>query len=396
MHTAVHSSVVMKKTFGCLITVLIVYLLCPLSLPAETILSDSIADTTFTASGNPYIIEKTLIIPKDRNVVIGEGCRFFFKLYSGIIIEGSLKVTGTPAQPVMFSSINDSLFMQPPKQLPNPFDWNGIHIKSDAGLVELSNFILSYSVYGIKSQKATFTIVNGTFRKNGQAHCTVNDVPKPIADDIPFTYVTHGVIYDRNGASSGEVPLDTRRYSQGMKVDVPKNSGNLARPDQLFTCWNSSPDGTGNDYAAGSAFIMGEYDVHLYAKWMSAGKVDKTPKPQRPKLHGDGISGKKKLSFILGGAGIICGGVSVFSLTQWFDQKTDFDATTDLKKQEQLNDDAQISSAISIATGSLSVAAIAAGVVLYASRHSLNDKVAVLPVIFHRGAGATVTINLYQ
>jgi hypothetical protein len=54
--------------------------------------------------------------------------------------------------------------------------------------VKLSNFVLEYSVYGVKSQKEEFIISNGTFTRNGQFHVTVNDAIKNVVDDIPFNF----------------------------------------------------------------------------------------------------------------------------------------------------------------------------------------------------------------
>ncbi len=88
------------------------------------------------------------------------------------------------------------------------------------------------------------------------------------------SYKAYNVIYDANGADSGEVPVDDTDYVQGQTVVVLGNTGNLTIKTQdgislSFTGWNTADNGSGVDYdATGSDFfIMGKADVTLYAKW---------------------------------------------------------------------------------------------------------------------------------
>lgn len=158
------------------------------SLFAQTTLSGKIGNMTIDESGNPYIIAGNITIPSGKTLTIGEGVILLFKPYTGLIIEGGLAVAGSAEKPVIFTTVNNAKYNSESKQIPNPFDWNGIFITQKAGLVKLSNFILEYSVYGIKSQKEDFVISNGLFNHNGQLHLTVNDAIKYVVDDIPFNY----------------------------------------------------------------------------------------------------------------------------------------------------------------------------------------------------------------
>ena len=87
-------------------------------------------------------------------------------------------------------------------------------------------------------------------------------------------YKAYNVIYDANGADSGEVPVDETDYVPGRTVIVLGNTGNLTIKTQngislLFAGWNTADNGSGVDYdATGSdSFTMGTADVTLYAKW---------------------------------------------------------------------------------------------------------------------------------
>ena len=75
------------------------------------------------------------------------------------------------------------------------------------------------------------------------------------------------VIYDANGAESGNVPEDENKYEEGDTVTVASNSGNLEKEDATFTGWNTEEDGSGTSYGVEESFIIGDKNVTLYAQW---------------------------------------------------------------------------------------------------------------------------------
>jgi len=157
---------------------------------AATSLSGSIGGVTFSASGNPFIVKDNLTILKDKEVIIEKGCIFLFDSFSGLVIDGTLLVEGTNEDPVVFTSINDTIYNKKTNIIANPFDWNGILITQNAEKVKLSNFQLKYSVYGLKSQKETLQISHGSFAHNGQFHFTVKDEIVPVTESIPVNFGT--------------------------------------------------------------------------------------------------------------------------------------------------------------------------------------------------------------
>ncbi|UKS26305.1 S-layer homology domain-containing protein [Paenibacillus sp. HWE-109] len=75
------------------------------------------------------------------------------------------------------------------------------------------------------------------------------------------------VMYNGNGATSGNAPTDSGSYAQGATVSVYSNTGNLVKNGYAFAGWNTQADGNGTTYAAGATFSMGTTNVTLYAKW---------------------------------------------------------------------------------------------------------------------------------
>ena len=78
---------------------------------------------------------------------------------------------------------------------------------------------------------------------------------------------TYTMTYNANGATSGSVPANGSYESGSAATTVSTNSGTLARTGYSFSGWNSSADGTGTTYAAGSGTYSVNANVTLYAKW---------------------------------------------------------------------------------------------------------------------------------
>jgi hypothetical protein len=187
---------------------------------AETRIKGDLTGMNLDESGNPFIIEQDIIVPNGQKVVIKEGCIFLFNPFTGLQVQGELKVAGTQEKPVIFTSIYDSYNKESP-QLPNPFDWNGILVARESGTVNFTNFQLQYSVYGIKSQNPGIKIQNGIFKQNGQFHFTLMDKIQFVQDNISYSFNQQ----DADPGTGGEIgkgkggsKTDTKSNSKGVKV----------------------------------------------------------------------------------------------------------------------------------------------------------------------------------
>jgi hypothetical protein len=213
--------------------IIIVFLLAKSPLFASTKLSGIIESLVLEQSGNPFVVTGDILIPVGKKLEVKDGCVFLFKPFTGITIEGEMVVNGTNYKPVIFTSENDDKYNQESTQFPNPFDWNGILISKKAGVVIFSNFIIKYSVYGLKSYKEDFLISNGVFSGNGQSNVTVQGVMKNIADGIPFNYKM-----DPDDKIEPEERNETRKVVKPEKVSVvkkPKRPGAWHRPVAIAT-----------------------------------------------------------------------------------------------------------------------------------------------------------------
>jgi hypothetical protein len=124
-------------------------------------------------------------------------------------------VEGTREHPVIFTSIRDlSNNLQAEEGPAAPFDWNGLTISVKAGKVNLTNFLLSYSVFGIKSKKENIRIDNGLFFSNGQFHFTVDDRIQPVKDNFPYSYNTS----ETSPESTGPATFATQTKSPALAL----------------------------------------------------------------------------------------------------------------------------------------------------------------------------------
>ncbi|MBD3422138.1 MAG: hypothetical protein GF398_18655 [Chitinivibrionales bacterium] len=187
------------------------------TLPAETRISGNIDKMVFEKVGNPHIVEQDIIVPAGEEVTIEKGTVFLFKPFTGLHVHGTLIIEGTSDEYVIFTSIHDAEFNPNSKQMANPFDWNGILIAREAGKCRLKNFLLSFSVFGIKAHTSNINITSGIFRQNGQFHFTINDEIQYVQDNIPYSHnpdknvTSHRQDEAAAGASTNKKPEEPKK-----------------------------------------------------------------------------------------------------------------------------------------------------------------------------------------
>lgn len=78
---------------------------------------------------------------------------------------------------------------------------------------------------------------------------------------------TYIVTYNGNGATAGQVPVDSTQYEENESVTVQGNSGNLVKPGYTFIGWNTQADGKGTAYVSNATLRVGQANITLYAQW---------------------------------------------------------------------------------------------------------------------------------
>jgi len=130
----------------------------------------------------------------------------------------------------------------------------------------------------------TITFNEGTATLNGSSFAsgtTVNAdgsyvliVTDAAGNSITITFsinktapIKYTVKYDGNGATGGQVPVNSQTYEDGHSVTVAGNNRNLVRTGFTFNGWNTKADGSGINYVVNNKFTINASDVTLYAFW---------------------------------------------------------------------------------------------------------------------------------
>jgi len=192
------------------VIILVILAVSTIAVYPETVLHGVLHDTTYDQTGNPYIVDSTIVVPKGGKVSFTEGCVVLAKPYTGIDVHGNFFVRGTVEKPVIFTTINDNRYNPKAEQFPQPLDWNGIAFQPASDTVLMENFKLTYSVYGIKSWNSHIVIYKGLFDKNGQYNLVINDAMQPITSNIPFSYNSESALRDSLEARERKVQYEQR------------------------------------------------------------------------------------------------------------------------------------------------------------------------------------------
>ncbi|RJX40284.1 hypothetical protein D3P09_13085 [Paenibacillus pinisoli] len=84
----------------------------------------------------------------------------------------------------------------------------------------------------------------------------------------PIGVPTYQVLYEANGATQGDVPVDTTAYETGQEATVLGNTGNLVKTEHTFGGWTTDEANLGTIYMAGDSLPIESMHRTLYAKWV--------------------------------------------------------------------------------------------------------------------------------
>jgi hypothetical protein len=218
------------RSFNKIFTCFLIGCLLVCAAIGQTTVSGDLSNYKLDSSNNPFIVEGNIEVPIEKSIVIGPGCIFLFKMYTGFTIKGSLSVEGTAKNPVIFTTINDTLFNKEASQYADPFDWNGIIVDQQATNVVMKNFTLSYSVNGLKSQKNNIVIQSGVFSSNGQFNFTIFEKIIDVQDNRPFTFPLAANVSMVETSKDGQTSLRIGSDPPAAEIYIDKKPGKKVSP----------------------------------------------------------------------------------------------------------------------------------------------------------------------
>jgi hypothetical protein len=140
------------------------------------------------SSGRPFLVVGDIEVAVGKTVTIGAGTILLFKNFTGLHVIGRLIVEGTKDAPVIFTSENDRSVNHATNLFPNPYDWNGIYIHSDAVGSSFAYCKVEYSVYGIVSETKFIKLNPVVLQFNGKSNLVIEGKEQQVTDK-PYRYV---------------------------------------------------------------------------------------------------------------------------------------------------------------------------------------------------------------
>ncbi len=187
----------------------------PGSLGQVAVAYDTIAGPlpdTVKSKGKPYLVVGDIEVPVGKSVTIEPGTVFLFKTFTGLHVLGRLSVQGTKDSPVVFTSENDRGVNRATTLLPNPYDWNGIYVHSDAVGSSFTHCKVLYSVYGIVSETKFIKLNPVVLENNGKSNLVIQGKEEQVTDK-PFIYM-----YAEREPGSGLAPGRTANLAASKRA----------------------------------------------------------------------------------------------------------------------------------------------------------------------------------
>ena len=179
----------LRATLACLLMIIVPMAGLVGTVTASTTPTHVISDQTWTAAGNPYLIDDMLVIMPDKTLTIEEGVVIEFSPSGWLDVRGDLNVFGTAADPVVFTidSANATSSQR----------WGGIQLQTDDFDVDLvmRNAVVSRANTGVGiacCSQGSILIEDSTFLENGVAISGYAGYDA-IINNVTFMYNTVGV-----------------------------------------------------------------------------------------------------------------------------------------------------------------------------------------------------------
>jgi len=143
---------------------------------------------TVAKGETPFLVTGPLEVEEGGHTIIEKGVVFLFKNFTGITVNGAIRVEGTMDEPVVFTSENDTLYNPSSSLEPAAFDWDGITINKGESESVLEHSIIGYSLFGIKSLTRKIAIRECVFHENGNADVTIQGEKLLVTSPYNYSY----------------------------------------------------------------------------------------------------------------------------------------------------------------------------------------------------------------
>ncbi|MBN1758315.1 MAG: InlB B-repeat-containing protein [Chitinispirillaceae bacterium] len=109
---------------------------------------------------------------------------------------------------------------------------------------------------------------NVTAAEAGEYYCRITNTWGETVSPEVHVSVLYRIVYNGNGNTGGEAPVDTNIYDSEALATLLENNGNLTRRGYTFGGWNQTTDGSGDTLDSEIGFASQTENVTLYAEWI--------------------------------------------------------------------------------------------------------------------------------
>jgi len=130
-----------------------------------------------------YTVTSVLTVRRGESFGLQAGSVLYFEPFTRIDVFGELSVDGSPAAPVLLTSVKDT------GGAAQAFDWNGVEAGGQFPVVRMRHARICNSVYGLKIDElsANVELDNVFFLNNGYASLVRGGQEIPVAASEPFS-----------------------------------------------------------------------------------------------------------------------------------------------------------------------------------------------------------------
>jgi len=195
-------------------------------------------------SGQVYQVIGEATVPAGETLTIPGGVTFRFVPGTSLTVQGSLSVTGTAGNEVVFTSA---------KALPAASDWDGIWVKSGSTTVNLNYVVIQYASGGLRfDASGSVGVVNNALVQFCNYGVHVNGTAHPTISSSRLVTNSYGVyVYGNNNDTTDPKPVlknnDIFNNASGNILSANYTASPTTKIDVTGVWWGTaSPTFTGN------------------------------------------------------------------------------------------------------------------------------------------------------
>ena len=224
----------------------------PLTLPTGTAVYVSGNQSGYWTNDKTYYVENSVLVPANGILNIQPGTTIKFLGFSGIYVQGFLNAVGTPASPILFTSIE-----------PGVSEWDKLFY--NGAPANIAYCILEYSSNGLHVMGSGYTIQHNIFRYNSFNNVNIQATATEVSDNEIHHFSTYGISTEYNSTTTISC---NHIYNDSMSIyfsrGISTQTSNLVHSNHIHNLKvGIEITGYGNPVVKNNFIHDNDYGIHL-------------------------------------------------------------------------------------------------------------------------------------